>query len=195
VLLEELSENLVWVIHEYATPERCQELIALAEAAGFGDAPITTSFGPVLSKKHRSNTRVMIDDPALAAQLYEQGRPLLPGRVGRWEIVGFNERFRFYRYDVAERFAPHLDGAFQRDNGETSQLTFMVYLNEGFTGGETNFFDWKHELRLSVKPEIGKALVFVHQQLHEGAWVVEGRKYVLRTDVMYRRVIEEVPGR
>jgi len=29
------------------------------------------------------------------------------------------------------------------------------------------------------------ALVFVHQQLHEGASVLNGRKYVLRTDVMY----------
>jgi hypothetical protein len=30
------------------------------------------------------------------------------------------------------------------------------------------------------------ALVFVHQQLHEGAPIVEGRTYVLRTDVLYR---------
>jgi len=28
-------------------------------------------------------------------------------------------------------------------------------------------------------------LGFVHLQLHEGAPVVRGRKYVLRTDVMY----------
>jgi len=29
------------------------------------------------------------------------------------------------------------------------------------------------------------ALVFAHFQLHEGAPVLEGRKYVLRTDVVY----------
>lgn len=29
------------------------------------------------------------------------------------------------------------------------------------------------------------ALVFVHRHLHEGAPVIAGRKYVLRTDVMY----------
>jgi hypothetical protein len=39
--------------------------------------------------------------------------------------------------------------------------------------------------RLEIKPERGMALVFVHRQLHEGAPVVQGRKYVLRTDVMY----------
>ena len=37
-----------------------------------------------------------------------------------------------------------------------------------------------------MRPEWGKALVFYHRQLHEGLPVVRGRKYVLRTDVMYR---------
>ena len=40
---------------------------------------------------------------------------------------------------------------------------------------------------LLVTPERGKALVFYHRQLHEGMPVVRGRKYVLRTEVMYRQ--------
>jgi hypothetical protein len=32
------------------------------------------------------------------------------------------------------------------------------------------------------------ALIFEHQILHEGAAVISGRKYVLRSDVMYGRV-------
>ena len=41
-------------------------------------------------------------------------------------------------------------------------------------------------LRLTVRQECGMAVVFVHAQLHEGAPVVSGRKYVW-TDVMYAR--------
>ncbi len=41
---------------------------------------------------------------------------------------------------------------------------------------------------LRVQPQRGKALIFAHRQLHEGAAVVRGRKYVLRSDVMYRQV-------
>ena len=41
------------------------------------------------------------------------------------------------------------------------------------------------ELHVTVRPERGMALGFVHLQLHEGAPVVRGQKYVLRTDVMY----------
>ena len=101
-----------------------------------------------------------------------------------WRAVGLNERFRFYRYDPGQRFAPHTDGSFQRGNGELSQFTFLVYMNDGFEGGATAF----HEGRTSllVTPERGKALVFYHRQLHEGTPVVRGRKYVLRTDIMYR---------
>jgi len=61
----------------------------------------------------------------------------------------------------------------------------MVYLNDDFTGGETIFYTEPGTVRLSVRPERGLALIFVHRQWHAGAPVLAGRKYVLRTDVMY----------
>jgi len=39
---------------------------------------------------------------------------------------------------------------------------------------------------LTVTPAAGKLLVFRHDILHQGAAVTSGRKYVLRSDVMYR---------
>ena len=48
-----------------------------------------------------------------------------------------NERLRFYRYDIGQQFDWHYDGYFERDNGERSYLTLMVYLNDGlFPVGE-----------------------------------------------------------
>jgi hypothetical protein len=63
----------------------------------------------------------------------------------------------------------------------------MVYLSEVEEGGETNFYRTGRALQFAVRPSPGKALVFDHRWLHEGAAVRKGRKYVLRTDVMYRR--------
>ena len=57
----------------------------------------------------------------------------------------------------------------------------MIYLNEDMIGGETKF---NHH---SIKPATGKALIFKHELVHEGSKVIKGIKYVLRTDVMYRR--------
>jgi len=96
--------------------------------------------------------------------------------------VGANERFRCYRYDIDQRFAPHYDGAFIRNDTERSHLTFMVYLNEGFGGGATEF----HDFGITVVPKTGMALLFQHFLLHEGCFVTSGLKYALRTDVMYR---------
>jgi hypothetical protein len=60
-----------------------------------------------------------------------------------------------------------------------SFLTVILYLNEGYAGGETRFGD------LAVRPRAGMALLFPHELRHEGAEVTAGVKCVLRTDVMY----------
>jgi hypothetical protein len=179
----QLDGDSLFVIRGFLTPEECAAFITQSEEQGYSEAPITTAFGFEMRKDVRDNARVILDDFALAARLWERARPLLPAVWKGWEAVGLNERFRFYRYDPGQRFAPHRDGSFWRDNGEESQLTFMIYLNDGFQGGSTNFYDC--EPRQRVIPETGMALVFAHRQLHEGAAVEQGRKYVLRTDVMY----------
>jgi prolyl 4-hydroxylase len=182
LLLDE--ENSIISLPGVLSPDECAEAIAFAEGLGFGDAPITTAMGFVMAPEIRNNTRVMLDDPARAAALWERLSPALPARMGGWRAVGLNERLRFYRYDVGQRFAWHRDGAFTRSHEERSRLTLMLYLNEDFDGGATQFDDgdW-----LEVIPRTGAALAFAHPVRHQGASVTRGRKYVLRTDVMFRR--------
>jgi hypothetical protein len=184
---EELDGDRVFVLHHFCTAEECEQWLEHSESLGYGEAPLSTSAGPVINKGVRDNSRLMVDEPALATTLWDRARPFLPVISAQWKAVGFNERFRYYRYERGEKFAPHYDGYFDRDPNERSHLTFMIYLNEGFEGGETHFYDDFGALRFSVRPEKGMALVFAHRQLHEGAAVLRGRKYVLRTDVMYRR--------
>ena len=57
----------------------------------------------------------------------------------------------------------------------------MIYLNEGMEGGATKFHG------LKVKPKTGMALIFAHKIGHEGEVITNGVKYVLRSDIMYRR--------
>lgn len=169
---------------EALSPAECAALVARAEAVGFTDAPVTTATGFRMMPEVRNNTRVMLDDPALAAWLWDRLAALFPSRQGEWRAVGLNERLRFYRYEPGQRFAWHRDGAFARDEVEVSRLTLMLYLNGGFEGGETEF-DLGEPL--SVKPEAGMAPSFGHRARHQGAAVTRGVKYALRTDVMYRR--------
>lgn len=170
----------IFTVTDFFDGEECEANIALAESMGFGDAPINSRFGPQIRKDVRNNTRVMLDDQAKADALWPRLRDYVPLRLGNWEACGVNERFRYYRYEVGQQFDWHYDGCFERDNGERSFLTVLIYLNEGFTGGETTIEN------LDIIPCRGMALVFVHQMLHKGQPVITGQKYVLRTDVMYR---------
>lgn len=188
---ELLDGEQVFVIHSFLTPGECAEFVRVTEATGYAAAPITTPSGPLMAPGVRNNERVMIDHPDWAAMLWERAKPLIPSPFLGRVATGLNERFRFYRYDPGQTFRPHTDGCFAR-NDERSELTFMVYLNGGCEGGSTVLYIQDDGLTLPdgaeirVKPEAGKALVFYHYLLHEGAPVTAGRKYVLRTDVMYR---------
>lgn len=171
----------IFTVDDFFSAAECAAAIELAEKTGFTDAPINSALGAVIRKDVRNNTRVMIDDPASAAELYSRIGDYVPRTLGEWTLSGVNERFRYYRYDIGQQFDWHFDGAFERPSGERSQLTFMVYLNDDFVGGQTTIEEH------TIVPKAGRALFFIHAQLHKGQPVQHGRKYVLRTDVMYQR--------
>ena len=167
----------------------CRRFIGLAEAAGFDEAPITTGRGAVMNKDVRNNRRAIIDDVALAGELWAPVQPHLAAfddvRAfwGGRPALGVNERLRFYRYGPGERFDWHYDGCYARPDGSArSWITFMVYLDDGCVGGST-IIDVGE--RIAVEPIRGRALLFLHQLRHTGAEVIAGRKDVVRTGVMF----------
>lgn len=174
---------LAWTVDDIMSPAECSAFQQRMDELGCTPAPITTPRGFVMRPDVRNNTRVIIDDEPLAAELFGRIAAHVPADLCNMRPVGANERFRCYRYDPGQRFAPHYDGAFHRSEDEESLLTFMVYLNEDFEGGATQF----HHYDKVVVPRIGMALLFQHRLLHEGCFVDSGVKYVLRSDVMYRR--------
>ena len=184
-----IAENL-FTLPQLLSEAECAQLIARGEALGFEAASITTAFGPRMMPDVRNNDRVIFDDTELAQDLWERIRPFVPAELADSRAFGLNERFRFYRYDPTQRFKGHRDGSFQRSPTIASRLTFMIYLNEGFRGGETKFYseDRVNGLRrtiASIAPATGMGLIFAHEWWHEGSAVEAGRKYVLRTDIMF----------
>lgn len=129
----------------------------------------------------RNNMRLMYTDENLAAKYWADLKQYCPEKIDNNEAIGLNEQFRFYKYQSTQRFKRHIDGRFKRNEKEESRITFMIYLNDDFEGGETTFDD------ISIKPKTGAALCFIHEQKHEGSPVLSGIKYVIRTDVMYRK--------
>lgn len=169
----------IFTVANVLTLDECREYIAWSESLGYEPAPVSLRGGPTMRPDIRNNARAMVDAPQRTAEIWSRlVRDIPPVLEGR-RAIGLNERFRFYRYGAGQLFAPHTDGCHRRPNGDESLLTLMVYLNGGMRGGETKFD------HVSITPEPGLALAFDHYLLHEGAPVVEGTKYVLRSDVMY----------
>lgn len=174
----------MYTVGGLVTPEECSDFVADAHRRGFADAPITTPLGFVRAPGVRNNTRVMYDDTDLAAELWRRLEPNADREFGPWRAVGLNERFRLYRYEESQYFRWHRDGHFRRSTNERSFMTVMLYLSDDFEGGTTDF---KGGGEQRVVPETGTFLLFDHRLQHQGSPVKRGVKYVLRTDLMYRR--------
>jgi predicted 2-oxoglutarate/Fe(II)-dependent dioxygenase YbiX len=171
----------VWTIDGFFSPEECQHWITLSEQKGYVEAEVGLKEGAKMMKNIRNNYRLLYNDTALADLCWKRLKAYCPEKIEANVAVGLNEQFRFYKYELDQRFKRHIDGRFKRNDLEESRITFMIYLNEGFEGGETAFDG------LSIKPKTGTALCFIHEIKHEGSAVKNGIKYVLRSDVMYRR--------
>ncbi|KAF1070818.1 2OG-Fe(II) oxygenase [Variovorax sp.] len=165
-------------VERFLSVDECAALIALAEREGFAAAGVRTADGPKAMPAIRNNERAMLAAPEWVALIWQRLRQVeLPQLEGE-SALALPRELRFYKYLPGQRFKMHKDGPW-REDGRTSRLTLLVYLNDGFTGGDTDFRDFR------VKPEAGAALLFVHDTWHEGAAIEAGTKYVLRSDVMY----------
>jgi len=100
-----------------------------------------------------------------------------------------NERFRFLKYDEpGNKFAAHCDGVYSKSHWEATTITIQYYLNEGMKGGATTFFHDKFEKgKFECVPKIGRIVFFRHNRwLHEGSELIDGLKYTIRNDFLYK---------
>lgn len=107
---------------------------------------------------------------------------------GKYVAVGLNPMLRVSKYIPGCDFGPHYDSCYARDENYVGMHTILIYLNENIQGGCTRVFDSTCIKSVDVKPEVGKALVFFHHTLHAGMRVNEGVKYVIRTEVMFKKI-------
>lgn len=175
----------VFTLKNLWSPAACQELIRKSEASGFEKALVNTPDGPVRMEGLRNNDRLILEDEDLAAQIWGEIAPYVPQDMGEYQAIGLNELFRIYRYDVGQEFNWHYDAPYQRNRNERSFFTFSIYLNDDFEGGATAFEEFE------VKAHTGDAILFYQELYHAGLPITSGRKYLLRSDLMYSNRDEE----
>lgn len=192
------------VLENVFSREECAELVEWTEnQLEWSPAMLNIGGGnQVLDLDNRKHDRAIYDTKFISSYIFERIKKYLPKQSG--DIRGgfrnhtlscLNERLRFLRYTGGEYFAPHYDGSYCRPDGsERSAITVLFYMNEEFEGGMTSFLgenqsdNWfQHQfMKYPVKPKTGSVLLFQHDIFHEGSTLISGRKYLMRTDVMYR---------
>ncbi|KAH6868530.1 prolyl 4-hydroxylase [Alternaria rosae] len=197
------------LIKDVLSPEECSAIIAAGETIEFiPDAPMRPQGEDTSVLAHNF---YWIVDQAFHDKLWDRVKDFVPESVAGKKVRGINRRFRVYRYVPGAEYRMHIDGAWPpsgidpvtdaykydaspADARQSSLFTFLIYLNDEFKGGETTFFvpSVKEGVinAYPVKPIMGSVAVFPHGEaqgalLHEGTGVVEGAKYVIRTDVEY----------
>eukprot|EP01114_Cavostelium_apophysatum_P004788 TRINITY_DN15160_c0_g1_i1.p1 TRINITY_DN15160_c0_g1~~TRINITY_DN15160_c0_g1_i1.p1 ORF type:complete len:212 (+),score=28.94 TRINITY_DN15160_c0_g1_i1:63-698(+) len=171
------------VLYNVLSKEECDYFIEETERLGYQS--LIGEYSPT----YRDNDRVMVRDGGLADLVYKRVKHLFHDRIyqkSNFKPIGLNEMFRFCRYVKGGHFNAHTDAEFIRSNKERSFLTFMIYLNGGLDGGSTNFLESRGKVLERIHPEAGMVLCFDHIMLHEGEALLSGKKYLMRTDVMFK---------
>jgi hypothetical protein len=124
----------------------------------------------------------IIDDPLLALRLFHRLGPALPTTREDAELTGLKPLFRCVRYRVGEGTQAHTDPARATHDGQRSQLSVLVFLNDDFCGGAIEF----PEIGRTIAARAGRAIVFPHGAVHRDHVVERGRKFVLETEAFFR---------
>lgn len=157
---------MIQEFENFLTEEECMQVIGIGESRYLNLAK--TAGGSVGYRKARM-AWLDIDHP-LINRIREEVSRLS-------ELPTENqETFHFIRYGIGGEYKPHLD-EYNR------QKTALIYLNEGFVGGETFF----PKINRVIKPKTGKLVIWENQDktgeviqdsLHSGLPIEFGTKYI-----------------
>jgi hypothetical protein len=193
--------------------DECERLVKLTESLGYlEDAAVSLP----RSIRHNHNATWIADDLTLE-RIWQRCQAAVTDDnnvfLGK-KALGFNARFRFYRYDSGDYFAPHTDGSWPGSkviggelvtnayNDRWSLLSVLFFLSDDFDGGATRFFVSEsdptlparsnHDVKtVDIRTPLGGVLCFPHGDhplhcLHSSEPIASGRKYIIRSDMLFQ---------
>lgn len=202
-----LVPSAVFVARNFMDQNECNSWIKFAEDVGFESlcSPQTREYA------QRQCGRISRNDWDMADKLYQRMKPMVD-EIARQVLISnsdetyspltCNGNLRLYRYNKNMSFGRHFDGSqrISKIEGAHTEITVLIYLST-CKGGATRFYlptsskrsssgkkKSKDENSESFVPEAGSILFHIHGDRcleHEADPVIDGVKYVLRTDIVY----------
>lgn len=145
-----------------------------------------------------ARSQFSVDDPELSKMIWDRLKRFVPPTLDGGIVVGLETNWRHGMYFEGQSVFAHMDFRHyeKEDENVASRLSFTLYLNESFNNGETAFvlgpigLNGSHgDIYLKSVPKTGGAILFyqtVPEYMHAAEIVRSGKKYIMRSDVMYR---------
>jgi hypothetical protein len=161
------------VIDNFISEKECEKIIAFCEDENlFQRSRIGIDSGRVSDNRTSSSAFIEKHESSLIISgLKEKIAVFLGCNIHKIESL------QVVRYYKSEGYKPHFDAFIIK-----RKLTCLLYLNEGFLGGETYF----PEVGFGVSPKTGRLLIFqnldendkvITQSFHQGSPILDGVKY------------------
>lgn len=182
---------IVRELHGLLTKEECQELMTLAKNQGLEDSSVwsfKTRTGNVYDGTHRRSKQTWLThDVSDTTEKVSQMSTVLTGIP-----QSHQESLQIAMYEKNGMFNPHFDACQDEDPSYCEKMnhgagerrtTLLIYLNDDFEGGETEFVD----IGIKIKPETGKGILFystyedetlIPESKHQGCPVISGEKWI-----------------
>ena len=145
-----------------------------------------------------TRSQFSVEDPELSELIWGRIKGFIPSNLDGGIVAGLETNWRHAMYFEGQSVFAHMDFRHydREDECIASRLSFTIYLNESFIEGETAFvlgpigLDGSHgPIYLKSAPKTGGGILFyqsVPEFLHTAEIVRNGKKYIMRADVMYR---------
>jgi len=165
------------LLRHFLSHEECDELMQYVEDASCLERSEVKEEQSVKSASRTSSTCFVRDDQTTAAASFRTKVEALTGIPKK-----YFEDAQVVKYLPGQKYDAHYDVNADDPQKEIRQLTVLVYLNDDFEGGETEF----PKARTKVKPEKGMAVVWENVDtngkilpcaLHTALPVLSGTKY------------------
>ena len=216
-----LIENNIYYLHNVLSVNECNQYIKASEQFGYDESSQISKLGEEFknqslnndikmiwppSNRLRKNKRLIWQIPSNEAQrIYNLIKNAIPKSLQifydeindkKWQMIGLNARFRFFKYNKNDEFKPHIDAAsasLKNNIYHRSFISVVIYLTDNYEDGETQFYDENGiDKTITIKPKQGSVLLFYHDgsgkklsKRHCGAQLKNGTKYIIRSDLMF----------